>query len=99
MKKATMTTVKAFIRKAGDSLMIMNITAFDSMTDCVSGCGSREFRNAECDGNAVDGPTKGINGAWFVGSGRDYVSPFFEGGKSGFEISNCCGRFVLAVTA
>jgi hypothetical protein len=44
-----------------------------------------------CDGNM------GICGAWFVRGSRDWFTSFDDGLHVGYEVSNCCGRFILAI--
>jgi len=97
-KKITLATVKAFIRKHAAELHIHCLSDFDGMIDCVSAIPGSKMRpvtpattNLEC--------TLGIAGAWFVGSSRDYFSPYDQAGFVGIEVSNSCGNFVLAIPA
>ena len=39
----------------------------------------------------------GIKGAWFVGGSRNWFTAFDNGQYRGYEVSNCCGTFILAV--
>ena len=39
----------------------------------------------------------GIHSAWFVGSSRDYFEVYSDGTFTGYKVSNCCGRFTLAI--
>ena len=95
MTKPTIATVKAFIRRNRENLLIRRHSSFDGWKDCVQECGNREFRPV---GPVVPGQnTYGIAGAWFVGRSRDYVKPLDEDGYTGFNIYNCCGEFDLAV--
>ncbi len=96
MAKATIATVKSFIRKNADNLLINVTSSFDGMVD---GCESRNdgFQKATTDHEINQAHTFGIRGAWFVGQSRDYIQPFEQHGLNGFIISNSCGRFILAV--
>ena len=101
MKKATIATVKSFIKKNADNLLINVTSSFDGMTDC---CESRNdgFSKAVPSRNdgvfvSQDDRTFGIRGAWFVGQSRDYIQPFEQHGLNGFVVSNSCGRFILAI--
>ena len=66
------------------------------MTDCVEAV-QDDFHKAVKDERHEN--TLGVAGAWFVGGSRDYFREYSEGGFKGYEVSNCCGRFVLAVAA
>ncbi len=102
-KKPTMSTVKSFIKKNFDQLYINVKSSFDGMTD---GCECRhdgftkvqrdETKSLDSDYHKA---TQGIKGAWFVGSSRDYIQHYrnIGGDMIGFEISNSCGRFILAI--
>jgi hypothetical protein len=96
-KKITLASVKSFIRKNEGKLFINVKSSFDGMTD---GCESRHdgFVKAEKDIHHPE-QTLGIKGAWFVGSSRDYFTPFdnIGGDMTGIEVYNSCGNFILAV--
>lgn len=104
MSRITRATIKSYIRKNGANLWISNRTDFDGMVDCVIPCGDPSFRPAVLvTGDERDTNTThrlGVSGAWFVGSrggGGDYFYPFSADGFTGYEVSNACGRFILAV--
>lgn len=105
--KITLATVKRFIKQHGAALQISTHSRFDGMTDGISNCADRSFhpvKPPEFQGKpfrAAPGQPDhylGIAGAWFVFQSRDYFSAYNEGGMVGIQVSNCCGRFVLAVT-
>lgn len=97
MKKTTLATIKSFIRKNEGKLFIDLQSRFDGMTDCCeSVCGG--FEEVETT-NRNTNNTLGVAGAWFVKSSCDYFTPYSDGIYSGFEVYNCCGRFVLAIKA
>jgi hypothetical protein len=106
-QKITLATVKRFIKQHGAALQISTHSRFDGMTDGISNCADRSFhpvKAPEFQGKpfrAAPGQPDhylGIAGAWFVFQSRDYFSAYNEGGMVGIQVSNCCGRFVLAVT-
>lgn len=96
MRKATMATVKSFIRKNADSLHILTKSSFDGMTDGCESTGQKEFSPVKKSEQFFKN-NLGIAGAWFVGSSRDSIVPFDANGYTGFSIYNCCGSFTLAV--
>jgi hypothetical protein len=93
----TLTTIKSFIRKNPD-LYINNLSNFDGMVDCVMPCEDRGFRKATAPDQGYNHENKlGIQGAWFVFGSRDYIRSYDDDRFSGYEISNCCGHFILAI--
>lgn len=98
MSKITMNTVKSFVRKNEGKLHIRCLSSFDGMVDGVRPVdGKREFTPAQPGAHTEH--SLGINGAWFVGRSRDYLTPLTENGFTGFHVYNCCGSFDLAVRA
>ncbi len=93
--KTTKATVKSFIRRNEGNLFINVKSSFDGMTDCceplhdgfVKANKTEEFSER----------TLGIAGAWFVGQSRDYFTPYNVNGYNGYEVSNSCGHFIIAV--
>jgi hypothetical protein len=96
MSKATMATIKSFIRKNGDNLLISVKSQFDGMVDGVRACEDKSFTPViKTDAHVQN--TLGIQGAWVVGGSRDYIKPLEIEGLTGFRIYNCCGSFEIAV--
>ena len=107
-KKITIATVKAFIRKNREKLLIKTTSRFDGMTDSVRFEDEPEFvpaRNRDYfdrDTNKwVDVPvtcksTLGVQGVWFVGGG-DWCQAFETDTHIGYEVSNCCGSWSVAI--
>ena len=95
MKKITKATVKSFINKNIDQLLINCKSSFDGMYDCCMPIGN-EFKKAiktdECVSHNL-----GVYGAWFVGQSRDYFTKYETDQLTGIEVSNCCGHFILAI--
>lgn len=94
-KKITLATVKSFIRKNSNNLFIKQKSSFCGMTDCVQSVKS-DFSKVELK-DMSDKNTYGVQGAWFVGSGRNYFESFENENFTGVEVYNCCGSFVLAI--
>lgn len=94
-KKITLATIKAFVRKNAANLYVKQNASFDGMTDCVMEVKDTYRKVESIDLTKRD--TLGIPGAWFVRDSRDYFYPHSADGFTGFQVSNCCGRFVLAV--
>lgn len=97
-KKITLATVKRFIKAHGAELQIATLSHFDGMIDCVSACEDTSFSKVKAPPeNRNTEHCLGIAGAWFVFQSRDYFREYDEQGFVGIEVSNSCGRFVLAV--
>lgn len=95
-RKITIATVKAFIRrnvKAG-TLLVRSDAEFSGMTDSVECNRGAEFGPAVACHN--HGNNLGIRGIYFVGTSGNWCTPFAEGDLTGFRVSNCCGRWVVA---
>ncbi len=95
--KITLATVKAFIRKHREDLLINVTSRFDGQVDgCMPENGG--FIKAELTNEHFE-YSLGVKGAWFVGQSRDYFKPYdnFGGDMTGIEVTNCCGRFILAI--
>lgn len=90
-KRTTIATIKSFIRKAGDGLYIR-----DRGNGQYRPGENGQFIRAEVDTEHTRN-SLGVRFAWFVGHSRDYFSAYDDGVFAGFEITNCCGHFILAV--
>ena len=102
-KKITLATVKSFMKKNAAALYVHNLSAFDGMEDGVRQIKGSTFRKVEApDFNQTN--TYGI-GVWLVGSSRDYFNAYDRIEQKtgirfvGYEVSNCCGNFILAINA
>lgn len=96
-KKITLATVKSFIKKNSNNLFIKCETDFDGMTDCIQINNNAKFEKVNVD-STLRKNTLGINGAWFVGSSRDYFNLYELGELICINVSNCCGSFTIATT-
>lgn len=102
MKKATIATVKSFIRKNSDNAFINVKSSFDGMTDSVERLdgGFMPLKKTDRQGAFISdhnsNPTLGFNGVWFVGGSRDWVSPYEDDAMQGFEVTNSCGSWIVA---
>jgi len=92
MSKATIATVKRFIRRGlkTGNLAVRVKSAFDGMIDGERTNDDQGFHPARLlEGKYAHSNNQGIAGVWFVGGGGDYVIPQ----ENGFEVSNCCGSW------
>lgn len=96
-KKITLATVKSFLKKNAGHLHIKVTSQFDSNIDSVVNLDKATFEPAKPDTKHV-GSTLGFKNCWFVGSSRDYFKPYNDGRMQGYEVSNCTGSFVVAIT-
>lgn len=95
MKKTTKSTIKKFIKENTDALFINVKTDLDSMTDGIKSCHEGFQKVKETKHNTEN--TLGIDGAWFVGSSRDYFETYSDNEFLGFKVWNSCGSFILAI--
>ena len=97
--KITLRTLKSFINKNRGDLYINCKSHFDGMVDCVMPVENPGFSKAavNTDNPDITENSLGIRGAWFVFRGRDYFTAYDDGNFAGYEISNSCGSFILAV--
>lgn len=95
-KKITLATVKSFIRANADKLYINVTSSFDGMTDM---CEQRHDGFKKVTTFTADHReySLGIAGAWFVRDSRDYFTHYNKDGFEGIQVSNSCGRFILAI--
>jgi hypothetical protein len=94
--KATRATIKAFIKRNRDRLLVSVKSQFDGTVDGVVSSGDCSFSKAIDSYNPHEN-NQNIAGIWLVGGGRDYITPFFRDGLSGFEVVNCCGKWSIAI--
>ncbi len=98
MKKITRATLKSFIARElkNKNLYIKEKSRFDGMVDCVMPVENNNFTQAvQIKEETVY--NLGIAGAWFVGNSRDYFTAWADENFIGYEVSNCCGSFILAM--
>jgi len=97
MKKITLSTVKSFVNKNRQNLLISTESRFSGMTDCVESCKS-EFEPAlEEPKEWLKKQNLNVQGAWFVGGSRDHFSSFENEKFVGIKVYNSCGSFILAI--
>lgn len=95
-KKITLATLKSFVKKNSNNLYINLSSQFNSMTDCVESFYNNNFSNVIVNTSDINyNHTLGINGAWLVGSSRDYMSAFENDEFVGIYVHNCCGSFTI----
>ena len=96
--KYTMATLKSFIQREAKNgnLYIKTKSTFDGMVDCVMPTKDKLFSKVE--GIDMDNEHSfGIAGTWVVRNSRDYISEYADNDFIGYEVSNCCGSFLLAM--
>jgi len=96
MARITLSTIKSFIRK-NPELYINNKADFDGMQDCVVYSSDSTFKKTQAPAQGYNHENHlGIAGAWFVFESRDYFREYEDQQFKGFEVYNCCGKFILA---
>ena len=92
--KNTLSTIKAFCRREAKNgnLWIKKLSAFSGMIDCVESVADN-FKKTNFD--EKEEYTYGMAGAWFAG--RNYIQEYTNNDFIGYEISNCCGSFIVAM--
>lgn len=100
-KRITRSTIKSFVRKNRDNLLIKVKSSFNGMVDGVCDV-QDDFDPIVSDDrdDCTSENTLGISGAWLTlsrGFGGDRYTAYSENGLQGYTISNCCGSFILAV--
>ena len=95
--RTTLATIKSFVKKNQKHLYINVKSSFDGMIDGQSYYHDG-FTKASIDKEKFnDKHTLGICGCWLVNGSRDYFTPYNANGYIGYEVSNCCGHFILAI--
>ena len=99
MSKPTVATLKSFIRRNRETLLIKVRSEFDGMIDGQQWHQGAQFQPVVPAANVHEKHNLGISGVWLVGHSRDYLTPFDTDGLKGFHVYNCCGSFDVAVKA
>lgn len=94
-KKITLATVKSFIKNNRENLFINVKRQFDGSVDGEVSKDGGYQPATETTANLEN--TLGIDGAWFVGSSRDYFKYIEQDGFEGINVYNCCGSFYLVI--
>lgn len=96
MSKFTMSSMKSFIKKNKETLMIQNSSHFDGMYDCVVPSEKNEFSKVVFTTDCMSN-TLGVNGAWFTSGTQNCLYPKYDtsGNVTEVFVSNCCGSFTL----
>jgi hypothetical protein len=94
MSKITKTTLKSFLRKNEGNLYLKITCKFDSTSDCVDAVEDDFHKVVKTD--FMKENTFGL-GLWLVGSGRDYFREYDDDEFKGIEITNSCGRRIIAI--
>lgn len=96
-KKITLATFKSWMRKNEGRILINVKSEFDGMIDGCESCrdGFRALMPATARNSSAH--NLGFNRCWLVLGGRDYFERYEDDGLIGIEVSNSCGRFIVAV--
>lgn len=99
-KKPTLATLKAWLKKNSERATIKVKSSFDGMTDGIET--NRDARwyplEGEFDPGCNHSGDLGFKGVWVVGQSRDRIQHYTDAeGFEGFEVSNCCGRWFVAI--
>lgn len=92
-------TLKAFIRKNRYQLYISTRSKFNGMVDGCEPCTDKSFRVAKETTRDLR-YTLGIEDAYFTnstGSARDFITKYEDNDYIGYNVSNCCGYFILTI--
>ena len=95
-KKITLTTLKSFVAKNRADLQLLVSSTFDSMADGVRPTKAAAFEPVVAT-TYDQRTTLGINGIWLVGGSRNWFQAFNSATHTGFTVTNCCGKFTVAV--
>ena len=96
-KKVTMATVKSFIKKNRAKLLIKISSRFDGMTDGLEWNKDAQFVPVVETGRVDCQYSLGLSGVWIVGGSRNWVEAINVPGYVGYSVSNCCGKWTVAV--
>ena len=97
MAKITKATLKSFVKKNRENLLISVRSSFNGMSDCVESTGDRGFHPAVATDNVHPDHNLGIQGVWMVGGSGNYFTAFDKGSIVGIECYNCCGTFIVGI--
>lgn len=96
MKKTTLATLKAWLRRNHENLAVRVDSSFNGMIDCTEWHRNAQWRKHPGGVDMDDRHTLGIQGLWLVGNSRDSIEEFASDGFAGFTVSNACGSVVVA---
>ena len=95
MKKITRATIKSFVKKNRDNLLINVHSDFNGMID-----GLDFFDDGFIPAKHTDRDleyTMGVEGAYLVPMSRNWFYHYEENGLVGITASNSCGSFTVAI--
>lgn len=102
MSNITLATIKSFIKRNSKNLFIKNVRVHNSMVD---GCESvnSDFIKVDVDllrlaKKESDLGVPGADFAMYKGRGGDLFSVYDKDGFVGYEVYNCVGTFIIAVS-
>jgi len=87
-KKITKATIKSFIKKNKDNVLVKVISEFDGMVDGIEKSKNDEYKK-------IVSSSSDINELFVLG--RNYFEVIDNEKYYGYSISNCCGLFELVI--
>lgn len=94
-KRATVATLKSFIKKNLQNLFIARESSFNGQSDCVDSCDNQEFHKAEI--STAESNALGIKDTFLTYGTKNWITAFDNSEFIGFNVYNCCGSFTLAI--
>lgn len=98
-KKITRATFKSFVSRQFKygNLYHKQLNWFDGMVDCVMPVRDSEWKECNPNGGKNSENTLALTGIWLVGSSRDYFTSYADENYVGYEVSNSCGNYLIAM--
>ncbi len=97
MQKITKSTLKSFIRRNKNNLLIKESGSFDGMIDGISWNKNSSFKNVKITDKDLN-HTLGIEDVWVIErAGANNFDRYEDENYIGIEVYNCCGKFTLAI--
>ena len=97
-RKPTVATLKRWLVKNADKIVVLQESSFDPMSDCVTRCDGARWMPHDGPINLDDRNELGVKGLWLVGNSRDHIQEYSDAaGFVGYSVANCCGRSIVAV--
>jgi hypothetical protein len=97
MAKITKATLKSFVKKNRENLLISVRSSFNGMSDCVESTGDHGFHPAVAADYDHPEHNLGVQGVWLVSGGGNYFTAYDKNGIVGIECYNCTGTFIVAI--
>jgi hypothetical protein len=98
-KKITLATLKSFIKRNENEILIKVNSTFDGMTDCVMGVNDNYTKLVKSEQNHefTLKRTLGYDKVWLVGQSNDYFRLIDDANHIGINVFNCVGSFDVVI--